>query len=63
MDTTIAAISTNSLGVGAIITPLEFSNGFTQNLILLAISTLILWIFNFIGKKNTITTTIKLLTA
>ena len=43
------------LGVGAIITPLEFSNEFTQNLILLAISTLILWIFNFIGKKNTIT--------
>ena len=43
------------LGVGAIITPLEFSNEFTQNLILLAISTLILWIFNFIGKKGTIT--------
>ena len=43
------------LGVGAIITPLEFSNEFTQNFILLAISTLILWIFNFIGKKNTIT--------
>ena len=43
------------LGVGAIITPLEFSNEFTQNLILLAISILILWIFNFIGKKNTIT--------
>lgn len=43
------------LGVGTIITPLEFSNEFTQNLILLAISTLILWIFNFIGKKNTIT--------
>lgn len=43
------------LGVGAIITPLEFSNEFTQNLILLAISTLILWIFNFIGMKNTIT--------
>ena len=43
------------LGVGAIITGLGFSNEFTQNLILLAISTLILWIFNFIGKKNTIT--------
>lgn len=43
------------LGIGAIITPLEFSNEFTQNLILLSISTLILWFFNFIGKKNTIT--------
>ena len=43
------------LGVGAIITPLEFSTEFTQNLILLIISNLILWIFNFIGKKSTIT--------
>lgn len=43
------------LGVGAVITPLEFSSKFNQNLILLCISTFILWIFNFIGKKNTIT--------
>ena len=43
------------LGVGAIITPLEFSTEFTQNLILLIVSNLILWIFNFIGKKSTIT--------
>ena len=43
------------LGIGAIITPLEFSAHFTQNLILLFISNFILWIFNFIGKKNTIT--------
>ena len=43
------------LGIGAVITPLEFSNEFTQNLILLSVSTLILWIFNFVGKKNTIT--------
>ncbi len=43
------------LGIGAIITPLEFSADFTQNLILLFISNFILWIFNFIGKKNTIT--------
>ena len=43
------------LGIGAIIIPLEFSLEFTQNLILLAVSTLILWLFNFIGKKNTIT--------
>ena len=43
------------LGIGAIITPLEFSSGFTQNLILLIISNFILWIFNFVGKKNTIT--------
>lgn len=43
------------LGVGAIMTPLEFSTEFTQNLILLIVSNLILWIFNFIGKKRTIT--------
>ena len=43
------------LGIGAIITPLEFSAEFTQNLILLIISNFILWIFNFVGKKNTIT--------
>lgn len=43
------------LGIGAVITPLEFSSEFIQNLILLCVSTFILWIFNFIGKKNTIT--------
>ena len=43
------------LGIGSIITPLEFTNEFIQNLILLASSTLVLWLFNFIGKKNTIT--------
>ena len=43
------------LGIGAIITPLEFSNEFNQNLILLIVANFILWIFNFIGKKNIIT--------
>lgn len=43
------------LGIGAIITPLTFSSKFNQNLILLIISTLILFLFNFIGKKHTIT--------
>lgn len=43
------------LGIGAIITPLTFSKEFIQNLILLSISTFILWIFNFIGKRNSIT--------
>lgn len=43
------------LGIGAIITPLEFSNEFNQNLILLIVASFILWMFNFIGKKNTIT--------
>lgn len=43
------------LGVGAIITPLSYSNEFNQNLILLAASTLLIWLFNFIGKKSTIT--------
>ena len=43
------------LGIGAIITPLEFSNEFNQNLILLIVANFILWMFNFIGKKNIIT--------
>ena len=43
------------LGAGAIITPLKYSNEFNNNLILLAISTVLIWLFNFIGKKNTIT--------
>ena len=43
------------LGIGAIITPLEFTPEFTQNLILLCFSTFLLYIFNYIGKKNTIT--------
>lgn len=40
------------LGVGAIITPLVFSNEFNINLILLAGSTLLIWSYNFVGKKN-----------
>ena len=43
------------LGVGAIITPLKFSADFNYNLILLVISTFIIWLFNFIGKKHIIT--------
>ena len=43
------------LGIGAIITPLEFSSEFNQNLILLIVANFILWMFNFIGKKNIIT--------
>ena len=43
------------LGIGAIITPLNFSKDFNQNIILLIISTLIILSFNFIGKKYTIT--------
>ena len=43
------------LGIGAIITPLEFSAKFNISIILLFISTLILWVFNFIGKKETLT--------
>lgn len=43
------------LGVGAIITPLEFSTELRQNVILLAFATFILWLLNFVGKKNTIT--------
>ena len=43
------------LGIGAIITPLHFSFKFYISIILLFISTLIFWIFNFVGIKETIT--------
>ncbi len=43
------------LGIGAILTPLEFTPEFIQNLILLCFSIFLLYIFNYIGKKNTIT--------
>ncbi len=43
------------LGVGSIITPLGFSQDFNQNIILLIISTFLILIYNFIGKKYTIT--------
>ncbi len=43
------------LGTGALITPLEFSREFNENLILLAVAILFIWISCFIGKKNTIT--------
>ena len=45
------------LGVGAIIEPLEISAEFNQKIILLAFSILLIWIFNFIGRKNYITRT------
>ena len=43
------------LGIGAMIAPLEFTPDFIQNLILLCSMTIVLWLFNFMGKKNTIT--------
>ena len=43
------------LGIGAMITPLEFTSDFIQNLILLCSMTLVLWLFIFMGKKDTIT--------
>lgn len=43
------------LGIGAIISPLKFSCEFIQSLALLLISTFIIWIFNFIGKRNMLT--------
>ena len=42
------------LGIGAIITPLAFSSEFINNLILLICSTILIWIFCFVGKKDTI---------
>ena len=43
------------LGIGAMITPLEFTPDFIQNLILLCSMTFVLWLFNFMGKRDTIT--------
>ena len=43
------------LGTGAIITPLSFSKSFIYDLILLAFTIILIWIFCFVGKKNTIT--------
>lgn len=43
------------LGIGAMITPLEFTPDFIQNLILLCSMTLVLLLFNFMGKRDTIT--------
>lgn len=43
------------LGVGAVITPLTFSHEFINNLILLTCAIILIWIFCFIGKKNTLT--------
>lgn len=43
------------LGTGAIITPLTFSIEFVENIILLLITILFIWISCLIGKKDTIT--------
>ena len=43
------------IGLGSLITPLPFSKEYNENLMLLAFSTFLLWIFNYIGKKDTIT--------
>lgn len=43
------------LGVGAIITPLNFSIKFIYNLMLLSFSIILIWLYCIIGKKNTIT--------
>ena len=43
------------LGLGAVITPLVFSNDFNLNLVYLTFGTLLIWLFCYVGKKNTIT--------
>lgn len=43
------------IGVGAIITPLAFSNEFIYDLALLIFSIILIWGFCFIGEKKTIT--------
>lgn len=43
------------LGIGSIITPLEFPAEFNQNIIILLVSIFLIWLFNFVGKKNWVT--------
>lgn len=43
------------LGLGAVITPLKISNEFIQNLLILLGTNLLIWLFNFLGKKEYIT--------
>lgn len=40
------------LGIGALITPLIVSNEFIQNLLILLGTNLLIWLFNFVGKRN-----------
>ena len=41
--------------MGAVITPFEYLPEFNENLIFLLFSTMLIWIFTVIGKKNVIT--------
>lgn len=43
------------LGIAVMISPLSFSLDFLNDLVLLMFSTALVWLFNYIGKKNTIT--------
>ncbi len=43
------------LGVGAIITPLSFSGEFVKSLALLIASIILIMMFSYVGKRNTIT--------
>ncbi|MDO5557174.1 MAG: calcium/sodium antiporter [Clostridia bacterium] len=43
------------LGLGSLITPLSISQEFNKNLILLTLSTLMIWLFMYIPKKSTLT--------
>lgn len=43
------------LGLGAVITPLVFSIDFNLNLVYLTLGTLLIWLFCYIDKKDTIT--------
>ncbi len=45
------------LGIGGIINPLELSKEFINNLIILLGVNFLIWLFCFLGKKNTITRT------
>lgn len=43
------------LGIGSVITPIEISEEFIANLLLLAFTNVLIWLFCYIPKKNTIT--------
>ena len=43
------------IGIGAIITPINFSQDFNSNLLLLLFSTILIFLFCHVGKKDTLT--------
>ena len=43
------------IGIGASLTPLTFTGEFNDSLVFLILASMVIWLFNFVGKKDTIT--------